>query len=168
MMDAVTEQERPEVAMGRAKETPLYPEPTDYEDDVHAWLLEQAELLRQRRFDEVDLPNVIEELESMGSEIRHALGSSYRLLIAHLLKWQVQPQLRSASWEITIGRERANIDQRESRNPSLKANARTIVADVYRHAVKEASIETGLPRTAFPPECPWSVDPLRDEDYLPE
>ncbi|WP_245293343.1 DUF29 domain-containing protein [Mongoliimonas terrestris] len=167
MMPVTADRPRRETAMGRAKEKPLFAEPTDYEDDFQSWLFEQAELLRQRRFDEVDVPNVIEELESMGREIRHALESFYRLLIAHLLTWQAQPQLRSASWEVTIVRERAHIEQREAQNPALRANAAAIVADVYRKAVKEASIETGLPPSAFPPACPWSLDELRDEDYLP-
>jgi Domain of unknown function DUF29. len=154
--------------MALAKDQPRFDAQTDYEDDFHLWLFEQAELLRQKRFSEVDLPNLIEELEDMGSEQRHALESSYRLLIAHLLKWQFQPQLRSASWEITITRERTHIARREKRNPSLKADARTIVDDVYREAVKEASIETHLPRSAFPADCPWTMAELRDDDFLPD
>src|SRR3954454_5448290 len=83
--------------------------PTTYERDFYLWCFEQAELLRLRRFAQADLPNVIEELECMGRSERHAFESSFRLLISHLLKWQFQPQLRSASWEITIVRERANV-----------------------------------------------------------
>lgn len=154
--------------MARAKEKPLFSEQTDYEDDFYAWLFEQAELLRQKRFAEVDLPNVIEELESMGREQRHALESSYRLLIAHLLKWQHQPQLQTVSWQVTIQRERDNIDRREEKNPSLRSEAKHIVAEVYRRAVKEAALETGLPKSAFPAECPWTLDQLRDDDFLPE
>jgi len=154
--------------MGKAKETPRFPDLTDYEDDFHAWSFEQAELLRQKRYAEVDLPNVIEELESMGREQRHALESSYRLLIAHLLKWQFQPQLRSASWQITISRERGHIEQREKTSPSLRASARSIVDDIYRRAVSEAAIETGLAKSAFPADCPYSLDQLHDDAFLPE
>lgn len=154
--------------MGLAKEKPLFDPPTDYEDDFYAWLHEQIELLQQKRINEVDLPNLIEELEDMGSEQRHALESSYRLVIAHLLKWQRQPELRSSSWEITIFRERANIERREKRNRSLKSDAARIVADIYRYAVRETIIETGLPREAFPAECPWTLEQLRDDDYLPD
>ena len=104
----------------------------------------------------------------MGREQRRALVASYRLLIAHLLKWHFQPQMRSASWEITIGRERDHIADREAMNPSLRAAAGIIVAQVYRAAVREAAAETGLPTSAFPADCPWSLDQLRDADFLPE
>ncbi|MBN9017991.1 MAG: DUF29 domain-containing protein [Rhizobiales bacterium] len=154
--------------MGLAKEKPLYDPPTDYEDDDYLWLYEQIELLRLKRFGELDLPNLIEELEDMGREQRRALESSYRLLLAHLLKWQFQRQMRSASWEITIDRERDHILGRERYSPSLKAQAKNIVNDVFRRAVKEAATETGLPKSAFPAECPWTLDQLRDEDFLPE
>ena len=154
--------------MALAKEKPLFEALTDYEDDFEQWCYEQAELLRQRRFAELDLPNVIEELESMGSEQRFAFQSSYRLVIAHLLKWEFQPQLRSASWEITIGRERDNIEKREARNPALEGQAKQLVEDVYRSAVREAAKETGLPRDSFPFDCPYAVEQLRDPDWMPE
>src|SRR5215217_665298 len=95
--------------------------PTIYERDVQLWRFEQAELLRLRRFAQADLPNIVEELESMGRSDRRALGSSYRLVIAHLLKWQFQPQMRGSSWEITLVRERAHIKDMEAQSPSLRA-----------------------------------------------
>ncbi|MBN9060505.1 MAG: DUF29 domain-containing protein, partial [Rhizobiales bacterium] len=111
---------------------------------------------------------LIEELEDMGSEKLHALESAYRLLLAHLLKWKYQPQKRSSSWEITIGRERDNIDARERESRTLAAQAKSIVETVYRRSVREAATETGLPRESFPTECPWTLDQLRDEDFLPD
>jgi hypothetical protein len=154
--------------MALAKEKPLYTELADIGDDFETWCYQQAELLRQQRFAEVDIPNVIEELESMGSEQRHALESSYRLVISHLLKWQYQPQLRSSSWEITISRERNHITSREQTNRALRAGAREIIESVYRSAVREASIETGLDRNIFPFDCPYTVDQLRDPDFMPD
>ena len=153
--------------MSLAKEKPLFSAPTDYEDDFHAWLYEQAELLRLKRFGELDLANIVEELESMGSELRHALESSYRLLIFHLLKWQFQSDQRSRSWQLTIVRERNNIERRENKNPSLRAQAEDIVDSVYRTARREASVETGLPLETFPAACPYTLAQLRDEDFLP-
>jgi hypothetical protein len=152
----------------RAKDKPRFPEPADYEDDFESWCYEQAELLRQRRFAELDLPNLIEEIESMGSDQRFALQSSYRIVISHLLKWQFQPQLRNASWEITIGRERDNIAAREAKNHALREHAKMLVEDVYRGAVREAGKETGLPYDTFPFLCPYTLDQLRDPDWMPE
>ena len=154
--------------MAQAKEKPLYPVPADIEDDFETWCYQQAELLRQHRFSEADVPNVIEELESMGSEQRLALMSSYRLLISHLLKWQFQPQLRSTSWQVTIGRERDHVAAREKVNHALRHDAVRLVDDVYHKAVREASTETGLPKSSFPADCPYSLDQLRDPDWMPE
>jgi len=154
--------------MAQAKEKPLFPRPVDIEDDFGAWSYQQAELLRQRRFAEADFANIIEELESMGREQRLALTSSYRLLISHLLKWQFQPAHRSRSWAVTITRERANIEEREAINPSLAAEVKRIVDDVYPKAVREAIRDTDLPRSDFPAECPYSLAFLRDHDAMPE
>ncbi|WAJ27716.1 DUF29 domain-containing protein [Antarcticirhabdus aurantiaca] len=153
--------------MSLAKSKPLFAHPTDYEDDFAAWAFEQAELLRLKRFSELDLANLVEEVESMGNEQRHALESSYRVLIFHLLKWQFQPKRRSRSWLLTITRERENIRRREKRNPSLYAKADEIAADIYPAARKEAAIETGLATATFPTECPYSLIELRDQEFLP-
>ncbi len=142
--------------------------PTLYERDTYLWCFKQAELLRLRRFSEADLPNIVEELESMGRSLRASLRSSYRLLIAHLLKWQYQPERRSPSWQVTILRERAHIEGIEGDSGSLKAEAGSLVEQAYRKALKEAQAETGLPLSTFPPDCPYSLDQLRDDDWLPE
>lgn len=154
--------------MAQAKEKPLYPAPADIEDDFYLWCLQQAETLRQKRFAEADLPNIIEELESMGRRERLALESSYRLLILHLLKWQFQPDRRSSSWEITIIRERDNIEAAERTHPSLRHEAQRFVEVVYPAAARAVSKETHLAREIFPAECPYSLDFLRDHDRMPD
>jgi len=141
--------------------------PTAYERDFYLWCLQQAELLRLRRFAQADLPNIVEELESMGRSLRSSLRSSYRLVIAHLLKWEYQPAMHSASWEITILRERSHIEDIEEDNPSLRAEASSFVESAYGRTRKEAQTETKLPLSAFPAECPYTLDQLRDPDWLP-
>jgi Domain of unknown function DUF29 len=153
--------------MALAKEKPLYPVPADIEDDFYAWCFEQAELLRQKRFAEADLPNVIEELESTAKHHRSMLKSSYRLVILHLLKWEYQPDRRARSWELTIVRERNNIEDREEDNLTLKKEAGALVAEVYRRAARQAARETKLPVTTFPADCPYTIDQLRDPDWMP-
>ena len=44
-----------------------------YEDDFYAWLIQQADLLRARRFEDLDLEHVAEELEGLSkSEFNRA------------------------------------------------------------------------------------------------
>lgn len=141
---------------------------TSYEDDFHQWAYEQAELVRHGRFSALDLTNVIEELESMGSEQRFALESSYRLLLSHLLKWRYQPAKRSRSWRLTIQRERSNAARREKRNPSLRAKADEIADEIYPDARREAAIETGIALETFPLGRPFTLAQLRDDEFLPD
>ena len=37
----------------------------------------------------------------------------------------------------------------------------------YPHALRQAVSETGLPASHFPPHCPYSVEQLLDDDFLP-
>ncbi|GGD06517.1 DUF29 domain-containing protein [Aureimonas glaciei] len=154
--------------MSLAKDKPCYAKPSDYDDDVYAWASEQAQLLRLGRFSELDILNVIEEIESLGSEQRHALESSYRILILHLLKWHFQSARRSRSWDSTISRERGLFLRREKRNHSLRARAQELADDVYPDAVREAAKETGLPPQLFRSTCPYSLEFLRKHDAMPE
>ena len=57
-----------------------------YEEDGYSWALEQAELLRARRFDLLDVENVAEEIESVGRSELAAVKSRIRLIFLHLMK----------------------------------------------------------------------------------
>ena len=39
-----------------------------YDRDFYTWCMEQARLVQERRFAELDIDNVVEELESLGKE----------------------------------------------------------------------------------------------------
>ena len=48
-------------------DTATKPPPNDlYEADFYAWTQEQARLLRERRWDDLDLENLVDEVESVG------------------------------------------------------------------------------------------------------
>jgi len=53
-------------------------------------------------------------------------------------------------------------------NPSLTAQLPAVLADAYASAVLLAAGETGLPDTAFPPECPWSYRQAADTEFWPD
>ena len=61
-----------------------------YEKDFLAWTQQQSELIRQGRWQEVDLDHLIEELEDMGKSNHRELESRLVVLLAHLLKWKFQ------------------------------------------------------------------------------
>lgn len=68
-----------------------------YEQDFYAWTMKNAQLLRQGKLTEIDVEHVAEELESMGRSERRELINRLMVLLAHLLKWQLQPSLRGKS-----------------------------------------------------------------------
>lgn len=51
------------------------PDSSDYEQDFMLWLESQLDLLRARKFEQLDLENIIEELDSMGRNDKRELQS---------------------------------------------------------------------------------------------
>ena len=139
-----------------------------YERDFYTWCMEQARLVQEGRFAELDVDNVVEELESLGKEQAHKLGSSYRVLLLHLLKWRYQPNGRSRSWAGTIVLERLNAAEILAENPGLKPRVRALFGRAYNGTRREAAAETGLPLSTFPETCPFPLAKALDEDWWPE
>jgi hypothetical protein len=138
-----------------------------YESDYYSWALEQAALLRERRLAELDLDNLAEEVEDLGRSLADQLESRYETLLMHLLKWEFQPERRTRSWAVTIGRERIRLPKRLRKNPGLKARQQALYADAYEQAREEAALETGLPLDRFPVENPYALDQTMDPDFWP-
>ena len=80
------------------------PTATRYDKDVLLWSQEQARLLRARRFDELDIEHLADEIEDVGKSEKRELASRMAVLLAHLLKWSRQQENRTNSWRATIGR----------------------------------------------------------------
>lgn len=139
-----------------------------YESDIHAWTQQTAELLKQRRFQDIDTEHLIEELESMGRRDRQELVSRLKILLGHLLKWQFQPAHRCSSWRGSILEQRLRIRDLLQDAPSLKSFFAEAVACAYGDGAKLASKETGLSLAQFPDQSPFALDTLLDDDWLPE
>jgi hypothetical protein len=140
---------------------------TAYEEDFIPWVETQAALLRDRKFDLLDIPNLYDELTSMASHIRHQLSSRLRVLEVHLLKCSFQPKRKSRSWRKTICEQRARLAQLLKRYPSLRHDLHDEAADAYLIAVRQAARETGLVATHFPSQLPFTIDELLDFDFEP-
>jgi hypothetical protein len=138
-----------------------------YDSDIVAWAKEQAELLRAGRVDQLDLEHLAEEIEDVGKSEQRELASRMAVLLVHLLKWQFQPERRGASWETTIRTQRASIERRLRRAPSLTASLRDPDwwADAWDDALDTATRETGIPD--LPRTCPWGLDRVLDCGWLP-
>ena len=134
-----------------------------YDQDFYQWTQEQAGLLKIGALSQLDVENLIEEIESMGKSQKKELISRLTVLIAHLLKWDYQPERRGRSWELTIKAQRVQIRRHISENPSLKSMLLNAVILAYEVATISAAAETGLPESAFPEACPYTVEQLMGE-----
>jgi hypothetical protein len=138
-----------------------------YDVDYLQWIETTLEKLRNQDYSTVDWGNLIEEIEDMGRSERRRLESNLIVIILHLLKWQFQSEKRSGSWESSMIEHRRRVKKAIQESPSLKPYLEDILADSYIEAVKQAKAETGLPREIFPPECPYSLANIIDDDFLP-
>lgn len=139
-----------------------------YDEDLYAWAVTTAALLRQRRFTEVDIEHLAEELEDMGKRERRALESHIRNVILHLLKWRYQSEKRGASWRQSIRNGRIEIQKLLRDSPSLANQVSQIVDDEYPAARADAIDETGLSENIFPVRCPFTAEQIQDSEFWPE
>jgi Domain of unknown function DUF29 len=140
----------------------------DYEEDFYAWTVEQARLLRSGEFSSIDVVNTAEEIESLGRSDKRAIESRLTVLLSHLLKWQLQPAMRSSSWSGTIREQRRQIEKLLRESPSLRPFVPDVLAEAYSDAREDSVDETGLPETDFPQECPFTVEQVLSRSFLPE
>jgi hypothetical protein len=141
---------------------------TAYETDVIAWATEQAALLRSGQLSVIDIENIAEEILDVGKSEQRELASRMAVLLAHLLKWQLQPERRSKSWTNTIRLQRSSIQRRIQKTPSLKASLGDADwwSDAWIDALVIAERETGL--DDFPESCSWPVSYILANDWLPD
>lgn len=138
-----------------------------YDIDFYAWTQEQAKLLRDCKWHELDLPNLIEEIESLGKQQHQELRNRLSILIGHLLKWEYQPQRRSRSWLSTIRVQRREIQQLLQENPSLKSYLQEAVLIAYQNGKDLAVGETNLPDKTFPVECAYTLEDILSDSFFP-
>ena len=151
-----------------AKSTVIETRRVRYEEDLYAWSLQQAALLRARRADSLDWDHLAEEIEWMVGRDRRELKNRLRMILLHLLKWQGQPARRGASWRKTLRTQRGHIKDLLQESPSLRRLVPELIREAYPDAVKDAVDETGLPAERFPSSCPYAPDEVLNEDHLPK
>src|SRR5713226_8402736 len=112
-----------------------------YDRDFFEWTQCNAALLRAGRFDQADVEHIAEEIEDMGKSERHELENRLLVLLAHLLKWRLQPERRGRSWRATIRVQRNGLLRLLRKMPSLRPYLRDNLLELYRPAVDQAIAE---------------------------
>lgn len=116
---------------------------TSYDTGIVVWTNEQGRLLREGRLALLDVEH-------------RELAGRMAVFLAHLLKWQSQPERRSNSWRRTIAARRAAIARRDWE------------ADAWQDGRMGASKETGIENEVFLERCPWTPDQVLDPEFLPD
>jgi len=146
--------------------TETMPTPCElYQTDETAWLDAMAELIRDGRTSDLDFPHLAEYLEDMARRDRREVNSRLRVLLAHILKWVHQKEMRTPSWRTTVLDQQAELeDLLES--GSLRNHAEESLPSIYQKTVKYAANETNLAVETFDAECAWTLDQLLSPDVL--
>lgn len=111
-----------------------------YERDFHAWTQDQAERLRALapRNDGVDIPNIAEEIESLGRSQRAAVRGLMALVMVHLLKLRFHPDQRWRDhWLDEVDAFRGRIRREMEDSPSLRAARHDLAAAEWRGAARD-------------------------------
>ncbi len=95
---------------------------------------------------------------------RITVGSHLRQLMAHVLKWKIQPGFRSRSWATTIMNARDEIDDILKSVPTVTEDVvrDELWDDAFRRGKKLAEAETGLKMTIS--NLTWAE--VFDDEYL--
>ena len=141
-----------------------------YDEDFYVWAQNQAELLRDKHFGELDLANLIEEVEDLAGSLKSAVRSRATTVMEHLLKLQHSPaQNPRLAWRGTIRTQRTRL--LNDLTPSLRRHLADNLPELYaraRHDAEGSLRDYGedAAADALPEGCPYALDQITG-DWLP-
>jgi hypothetical protein len=138
-----------------------------YEQDYHAWLQQQAALLRTGRLVEADIANLAEEIEYLSKQQQQAVVNTLVRLLLHLLNYGAQSEAYAEHNRASIREHRRRLHEAFNDSPSLLPYAGSVLAECYGDAREQAVEETGLALATFPAICPFTLEQVLDRNYLP-
>jgi hypothetical protein len=146
-----------------------------YQTDYYAWTKQQAAALRAlavaRANTTLDLENLAEEVESLGTSQLSGVKSQMRRVIEHLLKLDHSPGAEPrAEWRRTILEARDEIA--DDLTAALRRDAEAALDLLYEQSRRRAKLalnahgEREAART-LPASCPYSFEQIVSPDWYP-
>ncbi|MGI0479327.1 DUF29 domain-containing protein [Geminocystis sp. CENA526] len=138
-----------------------------YEIDDYLWIQETVKLLKEKKFNELDLDNLIEELDDVGKERRKKVESLLEQIIRHLLLWQYWQEERDRCcrhWEGEIFSFRRQLKKDLTTNfyNYLSQELPNIYDDAWGYVTRKSGLKN------LPENCPYTLKELLDENWLPD
>ncbi|MDB9506612.1 DUF29 domain-containing protein [Microcystis aeruginosa CS-338/01] len=140
---------------------------TLYEIDDSLWLEATIELLKAKKFDALDLDNLIEELEDLGNEKKFRVASLLEQIIRHFLLlqfWTRERDYNQDHWELEI--VNFQIQLKRGLTTNLRNYLQNELTSIYEDAVFFVRKKTKN-KVIFPDTCPYSLEELLDPNWLP-
>jgi Domain of unknown function DUF29 len=135
-----------------------------YDEDFYVWTEAQAELLRKRQFEALDLDNLIEEVEALGRAEKSSVLNNASVIMEHLLKLQYSlAQDPRNAWRASVREHRRRLRRdltprlHEILNaelPALYGEIREDTAALLRDYGEDAAAD------ALPATCPYRLDQI--------
>jgi hypothetical protein len=149
---------------------------TLYDHDLQLWIEQTIGQLKNHQFESLDIEHLIEELIDLGKSEKNALRGNLMILLAHLLKLQVQqdvPDSMKGNWYSSVLEHRQRVLNNLADTPSLKSFLVEAVEKAYpegrKLAIKEgqlAKFGVRVPEERmYPMICPFSIEQILDEDF---
>ena len=120
-----------------------------YERDFCLWVEDTVSKLKGRKFDHLDLENLIEEIESLARRDRRELKNRLDVLLNHLLKRCYIPTPENyRGWELTIREQRKQLQRLLEESPSLQGYLAEVFDEIWQAARFDA--QKDYPKVEFP------------------
>ncbi len=137
-----------------------------YEQDILLWVEDTVAKLKVRDFENLDIENLIEEVESVGISQRKEIVSRLIVILEHLLKrLYVKFPQEYNGWERTIRTQRGEIEALLEEVPSLKNQWDASFDKAWKIALKIVNKE--YRHVNFPMKWPndRSIEAILDRDF---
>ena len=134
--------------------------------EYDSWLLEQAQLLRQGDFDNLDIKNLVEELEALVRGEKSSVEQFAYLIMLHLLLvdyWHEQAEWTRSHWEAEIIGFRLQLNNKLTTNLRNHLTERLdyLYSKAYKAAIKKT--QNSIKEERFPITRKYSLEDILND-----
>ncbi len=131
--------------------------------EYDSWLLEQAQLLRDRNFQHLDIDNLVEEIEALVRGEKSSVEQFAYLIMLHLLLieyWYEESEWNRNHWEAEITGFRLQLNNKLTTNlrKHLAQRLDFLYSKAYQAAVKKT--KSSIKGDRFPQERKYSLEDI--------